>query len=102
MPRPDVKAVQANWKSLCLHVNNMERCLLQLCAHPETDPVDLAHAINKYRATLRMMQETLLELQTKVPPAPWQPAWEFNSISGRAWRVQRHDATTRRTNETTS
>lgn len=102
MSKPDIKAVRANWKDLGNHVNNMERCLLQLCAHPETDPVALAHAINKYRATLQMMQETLLELQTKVPPTPWQSAWEFVSINGRAWRVQRHDATNRRTNETTS
>lgn len=87
--KPDIKAVQANWKDLGNHVNNMERCLLQLCAHPEADPVALAHAINKYRATLQMMQETLLELQTKLPPKVYQPSWEFNSISGRAWRVAR-------------
>lgn len=87
--KPDIKAVRANWEGLCSHVNNMERCLLQLCAHPETDPVELAEAIAKYRATLQMMQETLLELQTKLPTKPWQPEWGFNSISGRGWRVAR-------------
>lgn len=92
MPRPDIKVVKTNWKSLCGHVNDMERGLLQLCAHPDTNAAQLTEAINKYRATLQMMQETLLELQTKLPPTPWQPAWEFTSISGRAWRVARRVA----------
>jgi hypothetical protein len=89
--KPNIKAVRANWKELCTHVNNLERCLLQLCAHPATDPEDLAKAIAKYRATLQMMQETLPVLETRLPtrPAPFGIPWEFNSISGRAWRVKR-------------
>jgi hypothetical protein len=89
MSKPDPKAVRANWKGLCTHVNNLERCLLQLCAHPQTDPVDLARAIAKYRATLQMMQETLPVLEQRLPTTPWQQPWEFESISGRAWRVKR-------------
>jgi hypothetical protein len=91
MSKPDPKAVRANWKSLCTHVNNLERCLLQLCAHPATDPDDLTKAITHYRATLQMMQETLPMLEQKLPtrPAPFGIPWEFASISGRAWRVKR-------------
>ena len=87
--KPDIKAVRANWKDLNAHVNNLERCLLQLCAHPEAAPEDLAMAIAKYRATLQMMQETLPVLETRLPTKPWEQPWEFASISGRAWRVKR-------------
>ena len=87
--KPDIKAVRANWKDLKAHVNNLERCLLQLCAHPQTDPVDLAKAIVVYQQTLQMMQETLPVLEQRLPTTPWQQPWEFASISGRAWRVRR-------------
>jgi hypothetical protein len=91
MSKPDPKAVRANWKSLCTHVNNMERCLLQLCAHPEATPEQIATVVDKYRAALQMMQETLPVLEQRLPtkPAPFGIPWEFNSISGRAWRVKR-------------
>lgn len=91
MTRPDIRAVRANWEGLCSHVNNMERCLLQLCAHPDTNAVQLTEAINKYRATLQRMQEMLLELQTKLPQRlpPFGTPWKFDSISGRGWRVKR-------------
>lgn len=91
MPRPDPKAVKANWKALCDHVNNFERCLLQLCAHPEADPVKLAEAIAKYREMLLYMQETLPKLEQQAPRmrAPFYSAWDFYSISGRVWRVAR-------------
>jgi len=94
MSKPDIKAVRANWKELCAHVNNLERCLLQLRAHPEAAPEDLGLAIAKYRATLKMMQETLPVLEQKLPtrPAPFGIPWELNSISGRAWWVRRADA----------
>lgn len=78
------------WKEMCAHLHAMEQRILQLMMHPDTTQEQVMAGRDLYMRTVASMKDTLLKLQERYPRSGrlWDPAWEFESLSGQ-WYVVR-------------
>lgn len=92
-PKLAAADVRRRWDAMCANLKLLEGGTLSLLAHKGATDEQILSAARRYRETMSLMKDMLLQLQERYPRKGniFSPAWRFESLSGLGYRVKRKE-----------